>query len=371
MKKTTVVAAWMLSLMLALGGSALADHPQDGSSEDSDLSPPAEIRLPVQIPLDVAADTAEQTPLADQAGFEIQVLREIKGTPTPVLGLVFQVKSLSPDTPVEAATDDVGVARFSGCSAGTPIEAFSTLENAHFSVTNGRSPYRITVKATCGARTRVLFHEETAGGQATGIWQIADRARTRLKSSVGLGFWRSRLKFVWPGDADYYSWKEVHITRGDHWDVVGHELGHGIYDLADVGSFGGGEHKIDQCYSTAMALSEGWASYFSAWLSVSPSDPDARFEYMVPRRAPIRFETIPDDVCAGQQNEWRVIGFLWDLIDLVDDGEGATESFTRVWSALADSGSGSAEDAARALERAGISRQLIDVSWLLNFKTPR
>jgi hypothetical protein len=150
--------------------------------------------------------------------------------------------------------------------------------------------------------------------------------------------------------------------------VVAHELGHGIYDLAGIGVFGGGPHKIDECNSKALALSEGWASYFAGWVNVDLADPDARFEYMVPRRAPIQFENIPADVCKGESNEWRVIGFFWDLIDLHRDEEQIEESFAKTWNALAGKRVSNASEAARLIEKAGIPRDLVRLAWELNFQ---
>ena len=158
------------------------------------------------------------------------------------------------------------------------------------------------------------------------------------------------------------------LTRGDHWDVVGHEMGHAIYDLGQLGGMQGGEHKIDECYSATLALSEGWASYFSAFVSVDRDDPDAKFEFMVPRRAPLRFENIPQDVCAGETNEWRVTGFFWDLFDQHEDGESVTQDFAALWAPLAGSRVQSATEAAKLLEgRLGLPGDVIRQVWLQNF----
>jgi hypothetical protein len=134
-----------------------------------------------------------------------------------------------------------------------------------------------------------------------------------------------------------------------------------------LGAFGGGQHKIDECYSTEMALSEGWASFFSAWVSIDLKDPDAKFEYMVPRRAPIQIENIPSDVCRGETNEWRVSSFFWDLVDLHMDGETAEESFARAWNPLLNQGVNSPREARKKLEAAGIDAELIQVLWGQNF----
>ena len=77
---------------------------------------------------------------------------------------------------------------------------------------------------------------------------------------------------------------------------MAHEIGHAIYDQADIGVSGGGRHRIDECYTNALALSEGWATFFAGWLNLRLNDQDARFEFLVPRRAPIRLENIPSDL---------------------------------------------------------------------------
>lgn len=40
----------------------------------------------------------------------------------------------------------------------------------------------------------------------------------------------------------------------------------------------------------------------------------------MPRRAPVRIENTPADVCAGNRNEWRVASVLWDVYDTHGDG---------------------------------------------------
>jgi len=256
--------------------------------------------------------------------------------------------------------------------AGTQVLAGRLdLKDSKFEISGGREVYSVAFEAECGKTTTLNFQSATDGGQALGIWQIARSAERRLQDSVGLSFWKRPVRFIWPGNGDYYSFGQVNITRGDYWDVVGHELGHAIYDMADIGAFGGGQHKIDECYTDRLALSEGWASYFSAWLGVDLADADAKFEFMVPRRAPIRFENVPADVCLGHKSEWRVTSFLWDLIDLNRDSESMEETFARVWHALAGSDARSAVDVAASLQKAGFSPELLDLVWELNFGLKR
>jgi hypothetical protein len=263
------------------------------------------------------------------------------------------------------------VARIAECTPRSQFRLQAELKDQQILIGDGSSAYRIRTSVDCGTRLQLTFNESSDGGQPLSIWRVAQLGVSKVRDAVGLGFWNSPLEFVWPESGDYYSFGAVHITRGDHWDVVGHEMGHGIYDLGNLGAFGGGQHKIDECYSEALALSEGWASYFSGWISVDLADPDAKFETMVPRRAPIQFENVPSDVCNGPTNEWRVTSFLWDLVDTHQDGESANESFARLWRAMQSSRASSIRAAASLIEHSGVSKDWMDLVWELNFKTPR
>lgn len=243
----------------------------------------------------------------------------------------------------------------------------ASLDSKRYRVEGSRNVYQISADVPCGKPVTLRFKQQSSGGQALGIWRIATLAQAKLSQSVGLDFWRSQITFIWPADGDYYSNDQVHITLGHQWDVVGHELGHAIYDQARIGVFGGGSHKIDECYSDALALSEGWATFFSGWLSLDLNDKDAKFEYLVPRRAPIRIENVPADVCKGPKNEWRVSSFFWDLVDLNNDGENAQFGFDRVWRATLNAGIRNMADAAKILDKAGFDRAQIEALARLNF----
>ena len=111
-----------------------------------------------------------------------------------------------------------------------------------------------------------------------------------------------------------------------------HELGHAVMAGAMDARTSGGSHKIDECYSAGLAWSEGWATYFAGVVRLSPDDADAKFEFLVPRRAPIRLENVPADVCRGPNNEWRVAAGLWDLTDRHQDaGDVISLPFKTVW----------------------------------------
>ncbi len=327
------------------------------TTNDSDLSQTPQTEA--DVPLNLSADSMEVS-TSEPGVLKFEVLRYEHEVLTPVEGLDFRV----------GITDQSGQAVVEGCSNSQKFTLMAVLKSSHFEVMNPsqNKDYTVSFEAECGTKVRVIFKQDSNGGQALGIWQVAQTAKNKLQEAVGLQFWKSSLIFNWPVSADYYG-GTVNISRGDHWDVVGHEMGHGIYDLANLGAWGGGAHKIDQCYSEGLALSEGWASFFSAWLRVSLNDADAKFEYLVPRRAPIRFETIPADVCKGQTNEWRVIGFFWDLIDLNADGESIQEPFSKIWSLMLNGASPSVADVARRLIEGGIPKEEIDLAWNLNFLT--
>jgi len=142
------------------------------------------------------------------------------------------------------------------------------------------------------------------------------------REQVPLDWWRNQIRTIWPGSGDYYTNHTVHLTGAEQWDVNGHEVGHAIYHQALNARSQGGFHKIDDCYNGTLALSEGFATFFSGAVHLSKDDPDARFDlFLVPRRAPIRIENVPDDVCPGSRNEWRVAAAFWDVYDSHVDGQ--------------------------------------------------
>lgn len=148
-------------------------------------------------------------------------------------------------------------------------------------------------------------------------------------------WWKVQLKTIWPQNGNYYSFNTVNLSDADHWDVNGHEIGHAMTDIGTNSNMGGGQHKIDECYSENLAWSEGFATFLSGVVSLEKSDPDARFEFIVPRRAPIREENVPEDVCNGQKNEWRASAAIWDLYDTHQDGQDKLAiPFKTIWNAV-------------------------------------
>lgn len=245
--------------------------------------------------------------------------------------------------------------------------ASTRLTNDYFKISY-RSTYEIQGELECGRTNTWFFDVDSTEGQVMAIHDIAMKAVRKFNDSDLLSFWKKRVNLRWPSDGDYYSWNTVNITRGHFWDVVGHELGHAIYDQANIGVSAGGRHRIDECYNGALALSEGWASFFSAWLSIDLKDSNASFEYMVKRRAPLNIESVPTDVCHGPTNEWRVTAFLWDIIDLSYDGESAQESFAKIWKMTLNENYRSINQLAKDLTQK-MDPILVKMLWEKNFLT--
>lgn len=357
-KSTNAVFAFIAGMGIAMTACG-ADKP----IIDTDLAPPAP--GPVrEVPLELRADRESLDGRTGGIAVHFEIVRG--GETEAVRGLRVRLRGGAGER--ELTTGNDGSVSWEECDSRANLQGEAELETSRFAVTDGRRPYRIVFEVRCGQRLSLSFDAESDAGQAVSVFNTGIRGETRLDSAVGLDFWNSKLRFVYPSNGDYYSWGRVHVTRGDHWDVVGHELGHGIYDLAGIGRFGGGRHFIDRCYDETLALSEGWASFFSAWIHLDLADNDAKFEFLVPRRAPIRIEHIPDDVCDGPTNEWRVTGFLWDLIDLNADEENADEAFARLWSATHDSHVRSASAAAERFVSAGMDRAIVELVWELNFR---
>ena len=251
---------------------------------------------------------------------------------------------------------------------GASVRGLLVFDNKHYRIMD-RDVYELDFRFKCGQEATLIFDTDRREGQIMAIYDIVETAIQKFQHSSLLGFWKRQISIKWPGRGDFYSAGVVNVTKGDHWDVVGHELGHAIYDQARLGRMGGGQHYIDRCYNEALALSEGWASFFSAWLSIDLNHPDAQFEFMVPRRAPVKFENIPSDVCAGQTNEWRVTGFFWDLIDHHEDGEQSRISFSDYWTLHFDKRIRETKQFAHILKNAGYDPVLINLVWEKNFLT--
>lgn len=178
------------------------------------------------------------------------------------------------------------------------------------------------------------------------------------REQVPLDWWRNQIRTYWPVQGNYYTNYTVNLSGAEQWDVNGHEVGHAIYHQALNARSRGGQHKIDDCYNGTLALSEGFASFFSAAVFLQKSDPDAHFDkYLVPRRAPIRIENVPDDVCPGSTNEWRVSSVFWDVYDSnPDKGEQMSVGLRTIFEAL---GRRERPAASSALDAYGLLKEVL------------
>jgi|CXWL01.1.fsa_nt_gi hypothetical protein len=169
-----------------------------------------------------------------------------------------------------------------------------------------------------------------------------------LSREATAAWWKKSLTVIWPDQSDYFTphnWT-LHLTNAMAWDVNLHELGHAVMHGAMAARSAGGAHKIDECYTPELAWSEGWATFFAGAVKLSPDDADAKFEFLVPRRAPIRIENVPADVCREPKNEWRVAAGLWDLYDRHEDaGDRIALPFTQIWTGIVSGKTGSIGDA--------------------------
>ncbi len=227
--------------------------------------------------------------------------------------------------------------------------------------------YSMSFLSQCGVHNQFIFDSTSDDGQLLHLWNTLEKSRQKLFHNLenDVPWSTSALEVRFPGTGVFFSpWGNyISIANGDHWDIAAHELGHAVYYYANLGQMGGGAHRIDECYSQRLALSEGWASYFSAWVFLELDASDPGFEFLVPRRAPIQVENVPADVCRGTGNEWRVMAFLWDLIDSHEDEEVINENFSEIWNVMLESNIPSANALRNRLIQRGHSEQRVDEAW--------
>lgn len=279
-------------------------------------------------------------------------------------------------------TTDVAGHGQASCEPGATVNFEVRFENnAYKIVSSSNQVYVLKLNAQCGQGYTLTFATNSKAGNVVSIFETVERARAKLSQEVGLAFWNDRVNISWPARSTYTDLGFMNIVHGSQYEVVGHELGHAVADLANINEQGACQgtqcstgqkiHLIEQCYNDDFGFSEGWAHFFSAWLYLDPKDPDAGFVNMVARRSPISLEKIPSDVCTGPSSEWRVAAFLWDLIDQADNGEKVEYPFAKVWNAFHGRSPKNVAEAANLMIQSGFSKRDIDQVWLLDFLTPR
>ncbi len=238
-----------------------------------------------------------------------------------------------------------------GAAAGTARVRFS-LDNAYWAFKNpdAKTGYEwesapFALPESGGVDLGALSPDPASENGKLGVLHLTYvEALGFLEKNADVAWWTKTLTVNWPGSSDHFSpWAwSVDLTNPLAWDVILHELGHAVMHGSMRLQSAGGQHKIDECYNAALAWSEGYATFFAAAVRLGRGEEDAKFEFLVPRRAPIRLENVPEDVCRGENNEWRVAAALWDLFDTHADGKDAAAfDFGKVWRPLRDQSMGS------------------------------
>lgn len=221
---------------------------------------------------------------------------------------------------------------------GKAVDVVYELGNDRWTIGNYRwAGPKLTLAAGATDTGTQALDPGSENGQAGLIHLIWNRALAEFEQDrIDLGWWRAKIKTNWPASGNFYNFGQVNLTDAPWWDVNGHEIGHAMFFAAFDSASGAGEHYIDKCYGASLAWSEGFGSFFSGVISLKRDDEDAKFEYMVPRRKPIRIENVPADVCEGPSNEWRACAALWDLYDTHNEGtDHVSLDFKTIWDALA------------------------------------
>ncbi|MEK6578704.1 MAG: hypothetical protein AABZ55_05710 [Bdellovibrionota bacterium] len=318
---------WLLSLTLSLPMTALSAEPPQGT-----------LLVPDQIEILPSSEA------------KISVVIEESGLRIPLQGLKFR-------EPEGHCTEEKKTRKI-----------LTYLSNPWFRIVHDFEVYRIEFDAPCTSQITVLFQGGSLKAQTLLIWNVAMVALSKLETEVGLEFWRTPLIWVWPATNDSYSHFRLFLTYPTNVEVITHEMGHAVYDFADIGAFQAGEHRFESCTDSTLALTEGWASFFAAWILFDRSSLTPTFHHLVPRFESVGIENIPASVCQGPTSEWRVIGFLWDLIDHPpQDDDRLNLSFGEVFKILKDTRKASIDEVYSELKLSQIDATALKDTWDLNF----
>jgi hypothetical protein len=163
------------------------------------------------------------------------------------------------------------------------------------------------------------------------IHQTMTRIEDRLAPIIADLSWWPKLPIHWPANGDYFMSGELYINRPGAWAVIAHEFGHAAYHFGTTGAMSGGFHRITDCYTSLLAWSEGWATFWGAVIFVDPNAENPTF----PVAGNVAIENVPASVCQGETNEWRVTAALWDIYDRHEDGvDKLGVSMETIWATL-------------------------------------
>ena len=179
----------------------------------------------------------------------------------------------------------------------------------------------------------------TKTGDAPGIDTIyqAATALWRAFKADGMNAVRDEpIQITYPNTSDVCShkdgngnaapWSCSQADNGKIWliakhaktGVVQHEMGHSIHSYYWNGSMpsgSGGDHSLQLCYNTGLALSEGFADFLTYWVQfdrASTGPQDGYLKYNI--------ETPGPGFCSGSMNETWVSAIFWDMHDTHNDG---------------------------------------------------
>ena len=227
-------------------------------------------------------------------------------------------------------------------------------------------PFHFEFDVPCGTEVDVTFTADQK--DLVDAWAAMAEVTNRITPlfPAGVDFRPFRIVYPrWPGETSD-SAEDVELQRSYaperglefyYQFTLRHELGHQVAQRLSLFQGGGPQHYLDQCYSPDLALVEGWADFFAAWMVGDFVEDQPGFPGM------FILNPVGDFYCHGYTNETRTAAFLWGLFDRSTAHGTIRLDPALFFQAFQNRSFSSPEELRDALPELGVTKEQSDALW--------